>query len=798
MKTNNLFTLPLMALAATALTSCWDDDEKVIPEPIDPNAGKELVAFSSTGGEAVTRAGFSETATTTVAVRIKSVDTQTTNSDGSTHTPGAPRYTMTYLTGTPDVAADHEETDDIKTHYLLNEKHSDLSFSAIANKRYWDDAYGRHAKLSVYAVAVPGETTVNLPLATKDVNYTTESSNIKTVVDADNNPNWFTEQYEDEYINWQVSTTQDATSVSGEDLCYSNNIKDGGKSGVYKFGYNASTQKYAAELVHGQMMWRAQTIGSTTGKFDLGNLIFHHGLCQVTISLKEGEGFDSSIATDFQFTSGNITMLQFPTEGKLDIEKGKWDTEVTTIPSAQRNDITSMYDVTPSAKITDGTEHVYNALCLPGLNLFTETGNAFKFTIDKNEYFVTYKNIADKIRDYYKDGGGHFDSRLAEFETMTQGDHYQISITVNKTGIKNITAKVVDWVTVNAENVPATNARVEINFEDHLGTEVTSGLSIYRSVHTDTATPANDEYTATDWDKDYSLSRDAKYENGKWTTEWYWENNLTSYHLRTLSPTGQLLEGNSSKTYVSMTSGSTLTDYQWGAPFKEQNATDDKCQLLYDKAYGYSASDRNNALLNPAIGPTSKVINMTLFHMMAQVQIVVKTTDNDDKVVLYNTETTKATKITIRRFSKTGKLDLGDGLVTTTNATYSDQDVFATPTTGLAQYAISQPYSYAIIPQELKRTGDEATSIGLVIETPDGNEYIIEDLSTLKIESIATTNPQNNRYTVNDVIDFWYPGYIYKYTVILRKTGIQNITAQLVDWETVTGDLGEITLEGTN
>ena len=126
MKTNFKFTLPMLAIAAAGtFVSCSDEDKLGVT--IDPNAGKELVSFSSTGGEAVTRAGFSTTASTTVAVRIKSEDTQTKNPDGSDHTAGSARYTMTYLTGDPDVASSH---DDI--HNLLNDTHSDLKFQADA------------------------------------------------------------------------------------------------------------------------------------------------------------------------------------------------------------------------------------------------------------------------------------------------------------------------------------------------------------------------------------------------------------------------------------------------------------------------------------------------------------------------------------------------------------------------------------------------------------------------------------------------------------------------------------------
>ena len=58
---------------------------------------------------------------------------------------------------------------------------------------------------------------------------------------------------------------------------------------------------------------------------------------------------------------------------------------------------------------------------------------------------------------------------------------------------------------------------------------------------------------------------------------------------------------------------------------------------------------------------------------------------------------------------------------------------------------------------------------------------------TIPYQAAATTG----YYT----IDAWYPNYKYNYTVTIKKTGIDHITAAGVGWEEVTGDLGVIDLE---
>jgi hypothetical protein len=108
----------------------------------------------------------------------------------------------------------------------------------------------------------------------------------------------------------------------------------------------------------------------------------------------------------------------------------------------------------------------------------------------------------------------------------------------------------------------------------------------------------------------------------------------------------------------------------------------------------------------------------------------------------------------------------------------------------------SVPFTYGIVPQALTYNGG---TIGLRITTPDGNQYVVSDLS--KCTATAVTNDNlANPYTEKDdkgnyKITSWYPGYKYTYNITIKKTGIERITAAVVGWETVTGKDIDIDLE---
>lgn len=265
----------------------------------------------------------------------------------------------------------------------------------LDNTRFWDDAYGQNAKLSVWALTVPGQTTT--PGGKSAAGW---GNDVVTTS-----------------ISWSLSSQQTASTIAAEDLCFSNNIADyssaspSGSDARMKFGATAS------------------------GKFDKGKLIFYHALSKVTVILKEGKGFNNSSLDDFNFDSGNVTLKGFglSNSATFNVTEGEFGTYTNA-------DITSMYK-----KEKTQTGYTLEALVMPGKSISaTSTDDAMLFSIDKNEYKVSAKTLAAALKDktgVKKDG----DNIILE-----AGKNYVFTFTINKTGIE-VTATLAEWTNVEAD-----------------------------------------------------------------------------------------------------------------------------------------------------------------------------------------------------------------------------------------------------------------------------------------------------------------------------------------------------------
>ena len=826
MKTFNKSILSMFALATVVMASCSDND--TWNEENGPDPSKELISFSSQDGQIGTRAVFEGTRAglhssnnTKIVMRIKAEDGETT----SGHIKGANRYTRI-------VATASKEKNSNECHSDLNNDHSDITF-AEGNYRYWDDAFGRYSKLSVYAVAVPGKDDGNV-LSDDILTDNSNSSPVSSI-----NQKWFTETTENEKTTaWSLPLSQNDDNIANKDLCYSNNISVNGKGGVIRYKFTSENTWKFDKIADGQLQWTAKSDGSTIGKFDQGNLIFKHALCKVTINLTEavGKGFDNNSNADFKFKENtNVELLNFPYESILDLATGKWDeTETNCI----KGNFTKLHETTKNP--TEGqTVRTVTGLTLPGKTLYGINDNALHFIIDDNDYYVTCDQIANAIRDYYTtNSSAEGASELQIFTTMEQGKHYVINLTIGKTKIENITAQLIGWEEVNSANIDPTNAYIKVNLKSSSSNVTTyesnnaNNFNLYRSANTadlETGTDYNDKYNQKsfyDWKTGYkttAASKEWKAESssGHWDTGWYWPDNKTYYHIRAVgdntstSPSCPNVETDATNgDYFSIKSGNiTGTDYRdyiWGAPFKQ---TDDK--LSYNITNGFDGTESENNSdshqIYKAIGATNDVINMLFFHMTAQVFFNITTTTGDNRVTLRSgTESSYTqTKVEILRFYKDGTVRLGNGCVepvTTSTCTNAEVEFVnytgETSETGSTIAAVSE-HQYGVVPQTLKRaSGTDAGTIGLRITTPDNNQYVIEDISTVLASSVSNNNIQNP-YTSTTVgtdtkfiIDRWYPGYKYTYTIRITKKGIDKITAQLLDWETVKSDDIDIDLEG--
>ncbi len=778
----------LTALALMALVACSEEGSSTSSGTTPtPEGGKTLIAFSQEGSamttRAMTRAGF--TSNTKVVMRIKA--------DGKTASDV--RYTQAVATASAEISGDA-----CNTGYGLVGTHSHLNYAADMN-RYWDDAFGRDTKLTVYAVAIPDKN--NNTLLPSDILDQESSTTFST--------GWYTVAAEKTKIDWTVPATQLPATRLEKDLAYSNNIKAGESvKGCYRQTWNGSA--WAKTMEPGQMIWQSKDPADpsvTVGQFDKGHLVFKHALSRLTIVLKEGSGFNDNSDTDFAWTNNNaaadqnITLKGFPTSGKLDLSNGEW-------PETASSNITKMHE--SSVTTTSGkTKRTLEAYVLPGTMLDDNASNFIEFEIDNAKYYVSGEQIAEAIK-------ASPNAPNASFTTTEAGKHYVINLTVSKKGIENITAAILDWETVNSSEIKPDNVYCSFNFEDR-GTkwdaDDAAKFNIYRAgkdagAYIDDNTAANYDwktgYTTTSGTSEVANKATKSWASTttSWTTDWYWPDNRTYYHFRAAglgdnaTSTDNDVTINKDATngdYFTIKSG-TLTgsdykDYVWGAPF---TFVDNAYKIKYNNngTTGFALrEDGTTKQISQAIGATNSQIKMLLFHMTSQIKVNVSSVTGDGSVTLIDGD--KKTKVEILNFLPDGKVLMGTGAVSATDGTrvtegVSEMAYLSESTATMVSYA------YGIVPQPL--IYDTTGRIGLCITTPDGNKYYVRDLSTCTA-TVSSTNlaiPYSGSSPY--IINAWYPHYKYTYNITLSKAGVKNITAAVLDWETVESTISTpITLE---
>ena len=726
----NLF-YPLLFTTALVSAACSNDLEND-GNATDPS-NKTAISFVGEDNAAMTRAGFA--GNTHIAMHIRS------NKNGSTAN-GDVRETRTVANA------------------LADETKSDVSFSTIEapsdeNVRYWDDAYGRSAQLSVFAVAVPGK------------GNTLKNNNTTLTNLLAGGSTWSNSALSEE-IAWAVSADQSGADViANEDLTYSNNISATGKGGAKSYNYTSSAYDTAND---GCLQFRLKddSMQDGPGKFDQGNLKFNHALSRITVNLVKGTGYGEG---SFSFaTDTNIKILNVPTAGKLDIEQGSWD--VTT-----SSDIKKMATTT----LASGATYSLQAQILPTYTFADGSDvNVLEFIIDDNKYFVTQ----DMMLDALNSGQSTSAASLA----MAQGKNYVFTITVGKSKIINVTAKLEPWVDVEAANQNMDNSHISLTlFNNASGTAATK-FDLYRlndeSDEINTGVSNSKKWGGNYTDK-ASLTAGS---NNVWTTAWFFENNKSFYHFRTVNE-GIKIEGttdNAVDDYFVITSGTQADhDYHWGAPF----LTSTTSPIQYSKTEGYAAT------LSPAIGATNSTINMTELHMMSNINVVLRTTKTSDAVALEAND--NQCEVSLTYFYAKGQVKMGSGLVTPTGS-LTASDAFTAPAAGLVKtddtYDVTGTFTYAAVPQTLVRTtGDkDHLYVGITIKTPDNNQYyVVQKLSEIK----ASANGGSKNQTTSGKIDFWYPNHNYTYTFTLTKAGIKDVTCTVEKWVYVTAKNQDITLE---
>ena len=740
----NLF-YPLLFTTALVSAACSNDLEND-GNATDPSNKTAISFVGEDNSSATTRYGFA--GNTHIAMHIRS------NKVGSTTDV---RETRTVASALKDDAETPSET-----------TYSAIEAPSGENVRYWDDAYGRSAQLSVFAVAVP-------------LRDNTLKNNKNTLTDLLDGSSTWNDGALSEAIAWTVSVDQSgATTIDDEDLTYSNNISSKGEGGAKAYNY---TDTDYTTVKDGCLLFRLkdQSENASTdgpGKFDQGNLKFNHALSRVTITLNKGTGYGDG---SFKFATGtNVTFLKAPISGSFNIESGTWDKEKTT-----ESNIKKMY----TTETSSSAACTLNAQMLPGYVITDgNDNNVLEFTIDDNKYFITQDMMFDALN-----GKSGITTNTGSAITMEKGRNYVFNITVGKSKIINVTATLEPWTDVTATDQTMDNSHISLSLFSNSNGSACDNFDLYR-LNDESMDISTEASKAKNWGGNYTDKAEKEKKNDKWETKWFFENNKAFYHFRTVNAGTEIKEKDSdTDDYFVIESGkqNEAHDYHWGAPFNSSTTS----PIVYDPATGYAAN------LSPAIGATNSTINLTELHMMSNINVILRTTkDTSSDHVALETETSGTTnqcEVSLTYFYATGKVKMGNGLVTPTGS-LTASDAFTAPAAGLvktdATYDVTGTFTYAAVPQTLVRTtGDkDHLYVGITIKTPDNNQYyVVKKLSDI----IAEKNGGSKNQTTSGKIDFWYPNHNYTYTFTLTKAGIKDVTCTVEDWVYVTAKNQDITLE---
>ena len=623
-------------------------------------------------------------------------------------------------------------------------------------QRYWEDSYSRSSRVSVYSACVPGKNSTLTIGGSDSYNQ--------------NDYTWSPTTITPTTIDWPLTgvsgtlASQDAAFLTNQDLCFTNNVSGDNR------------------IVFG-----------TDNKFTPREMVFHHALTKVTFKIKKGEGF-----SDTEFNTGfSISLVGFNSTGTLNLATGVFTPTTTTT-------ISTLAD-TKDETLDASYAYVRSCLMLPDTDLNNDAIDQINITINNNDYHIKKSELATALnsKKLYNNTTDALDGTK-----MRHGVHYIFTMTISKSQISNLSAAVVDWETVTAEEVTPSNARISVSLLEN-GTAETSEsptFDLFRSANVNDE--INDNWASYDWATGYgkaylqkSGSAYAAYEDDGFTTPWYWPNNRTFYHFRTLKPqttnTWKVETGGTSPNtfeYVTLEGGlfndtpeNSYSDVCWGAPF---NSLGSGQKLTYSLESGFDnttgTSPNETHQISKAIGPTTSTIKMNTFHMMSDVTFILTTPSSPEAADYSSRVDLSNAKMELVAYN-TGRVLMGNGLVETTGSTTTiTNQINDTPTyTGT-------PWHYGFVPQSLDpNPSDDADDVILIITTSDDNQYKV----TLKnVEFTASSFNNNliaNPYTVVDgkcKINQWYPNFSYTYTFHLTKTGIEKVTATLAAWGAVTAD----------
>ena len=474
-------------------------------------------------------------------------------------------------------------------------------------------------------------------------------------------------------------------------------------------------------------------------------LEFQHVLSKVTFNVTAGQGFS---------LLGSNAFLDYPTiyltrnktgetadewcykNGKIDIKAATATHDGSTLGTVLLNPI-----------LRDGSIYTEAAIIYPGSDFGGNNDVIAKINADGNIYYVTAEKIRDAIDALVAGNTSH--EHYNKYETLP-GYNYIFNITLNKTDVV-VTATITDWKTVTAtEDIPEILPMATISWGNGGGTAADlKEFKFYSSYSKDTGYDAL--ATAKCNDGSNGTTPWTFYDASDNVTKLYWPSHNTHLFFRGVSPSSTTVNDQKeiAISNTKYTKGTNAANLLIGMP---EIASGTMCdnpdhEHIDMSVYGICAR--------------KEPIKLNFRYMMSQVEVDLKTTSGADKVAIGEN-----TKVEITNAYSSGVVSLGTREVTVSGSTGNytlDADAVETD----ADKKKLQRRS-AIVPQPL-----EGLQFKVTVTNDNGTKDVYySTIKDIRVESNTITK--------------WEPGYHYKYTLTLKKTGI-SVTATITDWITASG-----------
>ena len=544
-------------------------------------------------------------------------------------------------------------------------------------------------------------------------------------------------------LSWEVPTNQttSGSTPADKDLLISNNVKTGTSDGTYKFSEK------------------------TSGKL----LKFTHALSKITVILTANNGFPVGSENKEFENSPQVTLTSneagLSTNAEWAYRTGTVDITDGTITSQGTPSAITMYQAT-----ANGHTVSFEALVMPGSEFTADNAIIARINADGNIYYVTAAKIREKITG---------DSKVTK-----AGKNYIINVTVDKTGISNVSATVASWTDISADNVAPV-----INLVGQLGGsasnwEADKSFSFYRS-----STALNEGYSSNPALLVNSCYREESVLNFTNSSQtWsmspvlYWPNHNTHYQFRAVWPQTvttaddgnftdpRVVSGVNSVAglqiikvkNVAYSGGTFPSDLMIARPNVEGNCGSKEPDAVHPKKNLYTEG----------ICARTGAINLTFNYMMSKVGVNLSTKENSsdpDYVNLTNA------KVEIVNVYNNGDVILGNRTVNCGNYSKNSYtlDVGASANNRLS----------AIVPQTFTYSSALAsgnTKLRITIYN-NGDTNSIDDIYEADLKTI----PVQEGSSPAAAVDGWESGKSYVYNLRLTKTKVQ-VTASLTPWTEVT------------